>query len=974
MILLGYLLVIANLIFSVIRYLIAFINVEQNAVSTNLGYILVASILPFVWWAYSTKEDYWSYYNRKKKNLRMVVINAILTLMSPVWTLVFDTLVIRACRLPVGRNMDQTMILNLGRIFLVLIPGAIGSSIAAAAFSYFRRQDVEPKIEELKWQLIFDTRKNKEWKYDLSIIRDLHTGMVEKIREADRFVHMLIPGVSGSGKTSSILKPSMINDLNNKVRNMVQRHKMMVKMILEKKARVTRPEKGRGIDEWCVVANPGFEQELQDIKDTYRDCGMTVMAPDNDMHEDIIKLAKARHLKINAIDPLRTYKEKNVKNCCINPFYIPDGLTNEERLIRIIEKAQTFADVIVAVNDLSGSGETYFKDINKSVTTNIATVCMIHARLNNTQTCMSEVQTCIDEMSRLQEVVDEVEEHLHIKIKTFDFTKKKDSKGTISAEDVKEMEKGTDNGKFEFYPVEDESEMPDWAKEQGLTVAACNEVLLQEANSYYGALHSIRTELLGTGAEDMFGQTRGLRNIMSKLMTDPRIRRVFNGKEDNLLDFEEALKRNEITVINTGIRIGADNSTGLGLFMLMMLKIATFRRPKGTITPHFLYVDEASQYMHPVYEDMFALFRKYQVACILALQTLSQMDKTPTTRYLKGVLTGAGIHIVYGRVAPEEQKFYEEMGGKHYIEQMQQSTSENSEFDPRYNITRSTRSSMTLESIAQSHTLRKRNFQEVTVFMIKDGNVRDAFLAKTFFPSDAEFQERETAYANFKDYATFDMDKEAPIRTYTKQELSAKQIVEKNALRAKTLNRRKDEVLHMADLKDLDDETMRKEIEEQKNILREKYGIADKKAPEDASDSTAENKPELTDKDEQLLDILKRYGYGQTTKEENDAGKNAVSKKTEEEKQNEDKKEPLRDEVLAEDNFKDIFADMGIDTVIAPARPNPKKKEKKGEDKTPNAPKNGKNRQKKKELKGQTNIFDDDAMELIKNSFGNKVG
>ena len=156
-------------------------------------------------------------------------------------------------------------------------------------------------------------------------------------------------------------------------------------------------------------------------------------------------------------------------------------------------------------------------------------------------------------------------------------------------------------------------------------------------NPYYQQLLFVSQELLGAGSKEMFSQARGLRNLINKVLQDTRIKTKLSEKDEGRIDFDAMLSDNEIAVVNTAIELGKSASTAFGLFFILLHKVSVLRRPLETRTPHFLWIDEASQYMHPCYEDMISLYRQYGVAVAITLQSLTQTEKSSATAYLKNV-------------------------------------------------------------------------------------------------------------------------------------------------------------------------------------------------------------------------------------------------------------------------------------------------------------------------------------------------
>ena len=762
MIIIGFAVLVLNLLLLIYRYGYALYHVQQIVFSNNLLYILLGSLLPFLWWIYSTKQDFWHFYKRKKTTLVLCILNASLIIIQTLWTFSFNVFVFPICRIPTGRNLDADMLFILCRITLGGITVLLLLGIYMLMKRLYENDEIRENIETIRWQHLVDTRKNKKTAYDLDILRAMEDGKKMLIYDMDRFVHMFILGSSGTGKTSSTITPAIICDFDKKLENREKRLPLLMKFLKEGKG-VAYQKENKELDEYDIVASSTEnKEELEKIRDTFPDCGTTVMAPDNSLNVDVIKLAEARKIPVNVIDPLFKYKNENVRIKGLNPFYIPLGLDTEQRTIEIVNKAQNFAEVLLAVSEIHGVGDQYFRDINSSVTTNVAILCMLHANLNGKQTNINQIQSCIADFGKLRPIVDDIQEKLRIHVVVHEVSTKKNNtmradakkpdKEQIQAPDTSEF--GSDDVIIDEIASEDE--IPAEYRKKGMTVDEYNRQLREEGESYAEQLHFVLQELLGAGGEKMFDQARGLRNILQNLLMEPRVRKILSASDDSIMDFDKALANGEVTVINTGLELGPTSSTALGLFIMLSVKLAVLRRPSVNRTNHFIYIDEASQYMHPMYEDMFALFRKYKVGVVLAIQSLSQMDKTDTTRYLKGVIMGAGIHIVFGRTDPDTMKYYEEIAGITHKETIQVGTNSNSELDDNYNVTSSRRRTIEDKQAVEGHQIRIRDFQEVTVFMVKKGQVLKGIHAKTSFPKKSDYSPKKVTRYDFTKYSEED--------------------------------------------------------------------------------------------------------------------------------------------------------------------------------------------------------------------------
>ena len=768
---------VINLIFCIIRYINAIIYVQENISSNNPLYLIAAMILPVLWWAFSTYEDRWNFHNRKEFTLKVVVINFLLVFLMPLWTIIFDLAVIRICKIPAGRNMDTQMILNLCRIVLIGGCGATGAGLYAAFNKITTKQQIKEKIDSFRIQHVIDFRDNKENLYDLVIMKDLKTGKDRIIEEEQRFVQMLVIGSSGTGKTSSTATPAIVCDLNHKMKNALKRHAALQQMVEKGHAEVRLPvagiedalieeAKSGGFKydmsaERLVQPKEGYEDEFKAIKKKYPDCGLTVMAPNNSLNDDVVKFAKARSIKVNVIDPDCDYSRlfENVHQLRINPFFVELGLEPMERLIQISGKAQAFSEVIQSVNELKKASDPYFADVNTAVTTNIAIVCMLYANLQNQQTNIEEIQRCIDEFLDLQPKVDFIEKELGMKVRVSQIQNQRGRQSgapemghDLNSGGGDDDQPGVQVASITYIKATDESEIPEKYKEKGMTLEEFNAMRKQEAESYGQTIHFIKQELLGNGYEKMYDQARGLRNMIDKMLLNPHVKNVLSATDEDVVDWDRILANSEVTVINTAISNTKESSTMLGLFNMLNMQLSIYRRPKGNRPDHFLIIDEASQYIHAMYDDMMAYYRQFRVGVTLMFQSLSQMDKNETTKYLKGVVLGAGNHIVFGRASAEDMKLYEALAGIKVEDVVQESRNYDSEFDENHKISHSERVTPTEKAATSATDIRFRDFQEVSVFTQRQGQVLPAFTAKMSFAKPTDFNDCRAEYVDWSMY------------------------------------------------------------------------------------------------------------------------------------------------------------------------------------------------------------------------------
>lgn len=706
------------------RYFSAFMGLERTVITSNPILILFVAAAPFVSWVRATDEKFWAYHRRKRLFFALSAVHAALVLFQPVYSLIWSATVLFI----IGKVTITAAMTRKATVLLVYVCEGIVLSVAMLLFyriiePLIQSESTWRAVELFKLQHFRDSRKCAENRYDITAITNLEDGKPIRIKENDRYVQMEINGASGTGKTSSIFLNVIRDDLDVKFKNRELRQERLLKMITEGRATICGPL--AEFDESAVIATgknktelKKNERELAKIREEFPDCGITVIAPNPDLNENIIRMCAARHFPVNVLDPVTQYSTwKNVREMAINPFYIPLGLDEGERVIRISQAASAFADVLIATNQMGGSSDVYFTDISLSVSSNIAAVVMLAKNIVGEQAYIDDVHECISNFDNLEGYVSDIETFYKIKIEV------KDPK-LNGIRDYSQLDVGGP--------------------------ATKSKVSEARKNPYYQQLLFVRQELLGPGREAMFSQARGLRNLLTKILQDPRIKRKLSAEDDTRLDFDGILAKNEITLVSTAVELGQSISTSFGIFFLLLHRTSVLRRPKTTRTPHFLWVDECAQYVHPLFDDIMALYRQYRVAAILALQTLTQLEKHRETAYLKNVFLGAGTHIVFGRLAVEEMELYSKLAGVTREKQSQKTEMSNSVLTSNPTFTESTRWMPTMTNIMEGSDMRLLDFQELTIFTIDSGRVLPGQHARVFFLSRDAYDEKDYRRIDWK--------------------------------------------------------------------------------------------------------------------------------------------------------------------------------------------------------------------------------
>lgn len=388
----------------------------------------------------------------------------------------------------------------------------------------------------------------------MNIVRDINTGKNITIYAKDRFLHTLIDGTSGTGKTSSTILPAIRDDLNMRCKA-EDMQKFHVKQ-LESAGLIaySPPANTRSFsvnDCIPIVKQPesispadidhklkDIQAELENIRLNYPICGLTVLAPDDSLTDDVCRLCDVRGIPYNRIDAVRDTDGKHKKNTIgLNPFYIPTHMEDEAKNQMIVKRAVIFSDVMQAITDLKGKADSYFTGLNRQMIANLAILVMATVPiLRKRQATPTDLQAIINNFNLLTEYVDKLEE------------------------------------------------------------------LDQSTKQYAFIIQYIREDLLGKGRDKMEDQSRGTRNIINEFLLMPANREIFCSQ--NSIDFDRALANGEVTVCNYNLASGDTDAVAFGLFFLLSFNNAVLSRPGTEFTrvPHFFYVDELPVLIHPSLE------------------------------------------------------------------------------------------------------------------------------------------------------------------------------------------------------------------------------------------------------------------------------------------------------------------------------------------------------------------------------------
>ena len=441
------------------------------------------------------------------------------------------------------------------------------------------------------------------------------------VPENKRYEATLVQGATGTGKTATVLLPMSALDLEKKFFYREYAKKVGYSLLKRGIAYMKGPFDNRYMNRNFSLSylrpktgmESQFESEVEPLvqyKDnatnntTYRNLGLTIVENDGNFISKFIGVANNFDIDVLSIDPASPETTLS-----INPFAIPDPS----------KVASIIADVLMAMygSESKGTSDPFFTQVTMDAFQNLSILLKeMYPILHN-----GEIAS-LEDMLELLYNFDAVEE---------------------MAEEMKKV--------------------PELEHKYRLLIKYF------EKNFYKPSLNINGYEIPGTrgsGRKDTEKFLYGAITQLNNLVRNPGLKAALCGKK-NIVDFDRAL--NDGSVITACSRkgdLGIIQAKAFGMFFILQFQDAVLRR-KGneeSRTPHFLYIDEFPEYITKDMEVLFTLFRKYRCGVTVAIQNLSQLEKSGHSYYRQTVLANTKTQIVFGDTVPEDSEYWSTAFGK----------------------------------------------------------------------------------------------------------------------------------------------------------------------------------------------------------------------------------------------------------------------------------------------------------------------
>lgn len=655
-----WLIFILHLFLFIVLFAFSLYRLDYTIIPTSMIYRLISFICPAALWLWSTKIDAFNYHRTKAIAYTAIMFHEALLFASILFELLSHLFLPALLRIETDEIFTKGMVLFLARL-VTEVPLVVFVLILMRSLLRPIRND-KSRVDILSFKLShYGSRKmDSGIEYPLNIAKDISTGKDIIISEKDRFLHTLVDGTSGTGKTSSTILPAIKNDLNARCKAAAKQKELYYKIKQKEKA------------------SPDYDssEDLLRLKQTYPVCGITVLAPEDSLTDDVCALCEARNIPYHRIDATRTQDGKKKEGWIgMNPFYISTGLTDDLLQMAIVKKAVVFSDVMQVITDLKGKADSYFTGLNRQMISNLAilvmyTVPLLHKR----QATPLDLQLLINNFDLLPPYVSKLEE------------------------------------------------------------------LDREHKRYTFIIQYIRDELLGKGRPKMEDQSRGTRNIINEFLLMPGSREVYCTQDsidfDRILENGEVTVCNYDLASGDSNAV----AFGLFFLLSFNNAVLSRPGTERTRIPHFFYIDELPVLIHSSLEKNFSLFRKFRVAMFCAIQTLDQFEKNDITRYLKGVILGCAHIMVFGRSSLSDMEVFSQMAGIREDMEEQTTVSQTALSAESPFLSYSTRELAAEKNNLEEIDIRMRDFQEVTLFTTKQGRPLPPIHAKVEFLKETDWK------------------------------------------------------------------------------------------------------------------------------------------------------------------------------------------------------------------------------------------
>ena len=489
----------------------------------------------------------------------------------------------------------------------LLIP--LGTFYPFMKYVLFDINDVTPVTDSIKdyGGIDLSNKKSATGNYaaDIKFSTEKEDGRSVKLLEDKRFDHLLISGVTGTGKTLLVVEPMIAKDIDKKNFYRGVSKDLAIAALKNGIATLNVPYTDEYINKNFSLSMLSPVEEKQDQFDkffsklilsesagkySYRDLGITYMNSDVESINRMKAVADSYNIPVNIVDPA------NPNSIGLNPFIYDDPL----------QSAMAISNTLKGLQSINGDG------VKIAYTEAAATQA-----LENTCILLKEMYPRMhsDNLPTLQDLMDCLQD--------FTLVEKLCNKLT-----------------------EDED------------LAERYESLLKYFRNNFFAGSS--------GHDDTKKYVQKTVAELDNLLRYPGVKEILCNRQHNL-NYDYALQNGEVTLVCTRRgELGPTIHKTFGLFFLLLMQFSVLKRPgtEKSRMPHFLYIDGFVDYVGPATDAIFEVYRKYKVGAIVTVQGLAQLGEE-TSKRRQAILANCANKIAFGNGVPEDNEWWsKELGTK----------------------------------------------------------------------------------------------------------------------------------------------------------------------------------------------------------------------------------------------------------------------------------------------------------------------
>lgn len=441
-----------------------------------------------------------------------------------------------------------------------------------------------------------------------------------KTPEKRRYESTLIQGATGTGKTATMIEPMCACDIEKKFFFIETSKKLGYQALQSGLATINAPVTNEFLNNnfslhYLTPKRERFDEYVKLLGDMVlyvdkehnkvytKDLGLTLVAPDAECISRVREVAKNYGINVNFVDPL------DPNSLGMNPFILEDPA----------QVAVIISAVLKGMYESENAGESnvFFANVTQQALENLTILLKVmYPRMNN-----GAIPTLEDMLKML-----------------YDFN--------LVEQTCEEMKK--DPVLFEEYKVL---------------------IGYFERNFYKPPVNINGFEIpgiVGSGRKDTERFIYGAITQLDNLLRHPGVKNVLCSRDRNLAMDEILEKGGVITVCTQKGTLANILSKAFGMFFILAFQYAVLRRPgtEENRVPHFLYIDEFPDFINKETETCFTQFRKYRCGMIVAIQNLSQLQRTASMKfYREVVLTNTKTQIIFGDTNLEDSNYWAEALG-----------------------------------------------------------------------------------------------------------------------------------------------------------------------------------------------------------------------------------------------------------------------------------------------------------------------